>query len=110
MIRDAVGAQLLSGDATFDGTVNTTDFNVLAANFGQAGRKWSQADFDFNGQVDTTDFNFLAANFGQTAPNSSAARALGAAVPEPSTLGGFAIAGLVMLGKKRRRNTIASRA
>ena len=73
------------GDATIDQVVDTTDFNVLAANFGGSGKTWIQADFTGEGNVDTTDFNFLAANFGRSIPGSSAA--LGAVVPEPTLIG-----------------------
>ena len=53
------------GDASLDGAVNTTDFNLLAGNFGGASKHWSLGDFNFSGTVDTTDFNLLAANFGK---------------------------------------------
>ena len=33
-----------NGDANLDGAVDTVDFNALAANFGQSGRNWSEAD------------------------------------------------------------------
>jgi hypothetical protein len=58
---------LLDGDANFDGTVNLSDFNVLAANFGQSVTRWSQADFTFDGTVNLSDFNSLAGNFGLSA-------------------------------------------
>lgn len=54
----------LAGDANGDGTVNSDDFNILAVNFGQSGRNFSQGDFSYNGVVDSTDFNILATNFG----------------------------------------------
>src|SRR5262249_13264562 len=34
------------GDADLDGTVNTVDFNLLAANFGQTGKRWYNGDFN----------------------------------------------------------------
>jgi hypothetical protein len=52
------------GDADLNRTVNLNDFNRLAANFGQTGRRWSQGDFDFSGAVNLNDFNRLAASFG----------------------------------------------
>jgi len=43
-----------SGDANIDGTVDTSDFNILAANFGGGtGKQWFQADFNFDKAVDT---------------------------------------------------------
>jgi hypothetical protein len=52
------------GDADLSGSVNLNDFNRVAANFGQSGRRWSQGDFDFTGNVNLLDFNRLAGNFG----------------------------------------------
>jgi hypothetical protein len=57
---------VLAGDATRDGRVNLDDFNVLASNFGQAGRTFSQGNFSYDagGQVNLDDFNILASRFG----------------------------------------------
>jgi hypothetical protein len=57
----------LSADANRDHGVDTVDFNILAANFSQTGRTFSQGNFDYDsaGSVDTIDFNLLAANFGK---------------------------------------------
>ena len=60
------GFFVLTADANHDGTVDTIDFNILAANFSQAGASRSVGDFDYNGTVDTIDFNLLAANFSKT--------------------------------------------
>ena len=54
----------LMGDANHDGRVNLNDFNILAANFGQSPRDFTQADFDYNGVVNLNDFNILASRFG----------------------------------------------
>ena len=54
----------LAGDATRDGRVNLNDFNVLAANFGQSPRTFSQGDFNYDGVVNLDDFNILASRFG----------------------------------------------
>src|SRR5262249_19806855 len=53
----------LTGDADVSGTVDTIDFNRLAASFSQTGKMWSNGDFNYDGTVDTVDFNLLAANF-----------------------------------------------
>ena len=55
---------VLRGDANHDGQVNLADFNVLAANFGQPDRTFSQGDFNFDGVVNLSDFNILAGRFG----------------------------------------------
>ncbi len=55
----------LMGDANRDARVNLDDFNVLAANFGQAPRDFTQGDFNYDGTVNLEDFNVLAGRFGQ---------------------------------------------
>lgn len=57
---------VLAGDATRNRVVNLDDFNVLAANFGLAGKTFSQGNFSYDGGglVNLDDFNILAANFG----------------------------------------------
>lgn len=54
------------GDADLSGNVNLTDFNRLAANFGQTARRWVHGDFNFDATVNLLDFNRLAANFGSS--------------------------------------------
>src|SRR5207244_9651041 len=60
-----------SGDANLSGTVDTIDFNLLAANFSGSGKRWTQGDFNYDTFVDTVDFNLLASNFSFTVPGSS---------------------------------------
>ena len=50
------------GDASNDNVINSTDFNILKADFGQSGLK--RADFDNNLVVNATDFNIQKGNFG----------------------------------------------
>ena len=63
----------LNGDANRDATVNLADFDILAANFGQTGRNFTQGNFDYDPArtVNLDDFNILAGRFGQVlaAPN-----------------------------------------
>jgi hypothetical protein len=56
----------LNGDANHDRTVNLTDFNLLAGNFGQSGQTFANGDFTYDGIIDLADFNVLAAQFGST--------------------------------------------
>ena len=51
-------------DANHDATVNLTDFNILAQNFGQTPRTFTQGDFNYDGRVNLSDFNILAQHFG----------------------------------------------
>ena len=77
-----MGRVAIGGDANLNGTVDTTDFNILAANFASSGQNWLGADFNGDTIIDTLDFNVLASNFSQTTPPQ-----LGAAlVPEPGAL------------------------
>jgi len=86
----------IPGDVNLDGTVNFPDFLALSANFGQAGRTWSQGDFDCSGDVAFPDFLALSANFGRSAGANAAS------VPEPNAtlLALFAVLGI--LGWRRR--------
>jgi hypothetical protein len=65
---------VLRGDANHDASVDTMDFNILAANFGTAGKTFSQGNFDYDpaGSVDSVDFNLLAANFSKALSSSDA--------------------------------------
>jgi hypothetical protein len=72
---DVLNFFFLMGDADHNGTVNLGDFNILAGNFGQSGRDFTQGDFTYDGVVNLNDFNLLAARFGQSlAPAGVAAR------------------------------------
>ena len=96
------------GDANRDNAVNLQDFNLLAANFGaQSGATWMQGDFNGDGSVNLQDFNVLAANFGQSGaaggPTPQDWATLGAAVPEPGSIGLILGMGAVALTSRRRR-------
>ena len=52
--------------ATRDARVTQDHFTILAANFGQSNRNFSQGDFTYDGIVNLNDFNVLASRFGQT--------------------------------------------
>jgi hypothetical protein len=91
-----IAALTVAGDASLDGAVNSTDFNLLSGHFGQsADSRWTQGDFDGDGKITTIDFNVLAGQFGQTMPVS----ALGTVVPEPSiAIGAVAV---VLMGRRK---------
>jgi hypothetical protein len=57
-----------AGDATRDRVVNALDFNIVAANFGQTGKTFSQGNFNRDGVIDSNDFAALASAFGAQLP------------------------------------------
>jgi hypothetical protein len=86
------------GDASLDGLVNSTDFNLFTGHYGQAiSARWTQGDFNRDARVDTLDFNLLAGHFGQALPVSAP---LGAVVPEPSHLMILSAAGILLRRRK----------
>ncbi len=106
---EAIVSYALFGDVNLDGTTDTVDFNIIAANweFGSLGpsgvtpytgllNPWIKGDVNYDGKIDTRDFNALVASFGKTLSGSAA----GEAVPEPACLGLF---GALLLGRRTRR-------
>lgn len=75
------------GDANLDGSVNSTDYGILAIHYGQSGKMWYEADFNYDGYVNSDDYNLLAGNFGLSVgpegPSATDWGALASAVPEP---------------------------
>jgi autotransporter-associated beta strand protein len=115
----------LVGDANLDGSVNGSDFSILAANFGLGATNWDQGNFLFSSSVNGSDFSALAANFGQGDNGADAvlpadlaaldafAAANGlpqpviAAVPEPGSIALLcaATAGLLVRRKRNLRTS-----
>lgn len=52
------------GDANLDGTVDSSDYAILSANYGESGKIWSDGDFNYDGTVDDADAALLEANYG----------------------------------------------
>jgi hypothetical protein len=99
-LNTPAGSGIFAGDVNRDGSVNVTDFNTLAINFGDAGTfGWDQGDFNDDGMVNVTDFNALAINFGDPAPPAPTV----GAVPEPTALGLISLGALAIMGARRRR-------
>jgi hypothetical protein len=95
--------------------VNSTDFDILAANFNQSITGWDQGDFNYGGNVNATDFDELAANFNQTVSGAASAGDVAAldafavvngidlaSVPEPASAAIEVMAGLGILCRRRR--------
>jgi hypothetical protein len=62
----------LRGDADNDGDVDVNDLGILATNWQQSPRTFSQGDFDYSGTVDVNDLGILATKWQQALPAASA--------------------------------------
>jgi hypothetical protein len=64
---------VLGADANRDRKVDTSDFNLFAANFGGSSKVFSQGNFNYDavGAVDSTDFGVFISQYGQSLPASS---------------------------------------
>jgi len=115
-------AYTLLGDANLDHFVNTTDFNIVAANFNQQITGWDQGDFNYDGFVNTADFNELAANFNQGVSGAASAGDMAAldafavanglslptsSVPEPASAA-LLLVGAASLLSRRSRGRVRS--
>lgn len=89
----------LPGDANLDGSVNITDFAILASQFNTAG-PWVEGNFNGDAMADINDFAMLAANF-NTAVLGDLPR--GAAVPESTWLTYSLLPVAMVVRRKRRR-------
>ena len=85
----------IPGDANGDGSVNDTDAEALAMNWGTGSATWSMGDFNGDGLVGPADASILAANWDYGAAEA-------ADVPEPmSTL--MLLQGLLLILCRQRR-------
>lgn len=84
---------LVPADANLDGLVDLLDLTILANNWTQSPRAWTQANFNTDLVVDLLDLTILANNW---------ALAAGSATPEPGTLVLLGAAGLALLRRKRK--------
>jgi hypothetical protein len=85
---------LLAGDFNRNGVVDGADYVVWRKTSGQQVPLGTGADGNGDGSVDITDYQLWRTHFGSTATASGAGASDGAAVPEPSTLQLFVVAGL----------------
>jgi autotransporter-associated beta strand protein len=76
----------LLSDANLDSKVNALDFNRLASHYGESSSTWANGDFNYDGSVDSTDFSALSANFNALLPAPPPGAPLGTLVPEPGSI------------------------
>jgi autotransporter-associated beta strand protein/T5SS/PEP-CTERM-associated repeat protein len=104
----------VGGDATMDSVVNFDDLLALAKSYNRTDAYWAKGDFDYNAIVNFDDLLILAKNYNQVMPSepipgataefkADMAAAFAAAVPEPTSLALFGLAGAALLGGRRRR-------
>jgi uncharacterized delta-60 repeat protein len=65
----ALNVQSTQGDLNLDGSVNGSDFAILAGNFGKTGMTYGEGDLNGDAAVNGSDFAILAGNFGKSAPS-----------------------------------------
>lgn len=101
--RGVVEFSPLPGDANLDGTVNLSDFSILAVHFQQQSPEpWRGGDFDVDGDVDLADFAQLASNFNRTIRPQSA----DVTIPEPASLSLWPSVFLAVRMSTRRRRLL----
>ena len=108
----------LLGDANLDGVVNAIDFGIMAANFNKGVTGWDKGDFNYDNVVSAIDFGDLAANFNKGASGIAVgpgalsdpalvafaqANGLMADVPEPVSIGLFALGFCPLLQRRRSK-------
>ena len=92
--------QLFHGDANLDGRVDVTDLTALAANWSNPTGTWAEGDTNGDMLIDIVDLTALAANWG-----AETIVIPGGPVPEPGCLALMAAGGLVLLQRRRKRQS-----
>jgi hypothetical protein len=107
-------AAAIGGDINLDGTVNTSDLNVIATHWRQSVSGWTAGDMNGDGVVNTADLNMLATHWRQSSFGLSLDDALAMyglsddlVVPEPSGVmmllgAGSALVSLHLVRRRRR--------
>jgi hypothetical protein len=87
------------GDCNLDGAVDVGDLGIVAYHYGHGHRSWTEGDFNGDAHVDVADLGILADS--RRGDIAAAGVALDV-VPEPATLGLFALGGILLLRGRRK--------
>lgn len=96
----AIGGSAVPGDYNGDGTVNAADYTVWRDTRNSTTNP--AADGDGSGTVNTADYNYWKARFGNSGSGSGSNLSSGA-VPEPGSVVLALVAGLALVGVRRRQ-------
>jgi hypothetical protein len=98
------------GDTNLDGIVDGSDYSRIDAAFGTNATGWYNGDFNYDGVINGSDYTLIdnafnsqgAALTDQIAAPTAEIGGSGSSVPEPTTLGLLAFAGMGLLGRRKR--------
>jgi hypothetical protein len=76
---------VLAGDANRDRIVDINDLSILATNWQQTGRTFSQGNFNYDGKVDAKDLGLLSINWQQSLPEPPPAQPVSIGVGQTPT-------------------------
>src|SRR5205085_5340039 len=80
------------GDADLTGAVDGTDYFLIDTGFANHYSGWINGDFDYTGTIDGTDYFLIDNAFANQGAPLSPSLSGASAVPEPASLGLFAVA------------------